>query len=210
MTPTILLADDHVMIAKGLKRLLEFDFGYREVESVTSCNALMRSLQQRTFTHLVTEIGLADGSALDILPTIRNQYPGTKVMVYSGKPSAIYERGLQPFGIAHYLSKGADEQETVKRFRYFLGDLSGSRPQGKTAEESPFACLTVRQLEVMQFLLSGKTGNEIADALYVKSNTISTIKAQIFERTGTRNMMELRELASLYSLFSREDLQQVS
>jgi DNA-binding NarL/FixJ family response regulator len=62
----------------------------------------------------------------------------------------------------------------------------------------------------MQFLLSGKTGNEIADALYVKSNTISTIKAQIFERTGTRNMMELRELASLYSLFSREDLQQVS
>jgi two-component system, NarL family, invasion response regulator UvrY len=200
MTPTILLADVHVMISKGLRKLLELDFGYRDVESVTSCNAVLRTLKKRTFTHLVMDIGLSDGSVLEILPVIKDLYPDTRVMVYSAKPPGIYERGLQRFGVYHYLSKEADEQETIRRFRHFLSELETVKAKEQHGLESPFACLTGRQLEVMHYLLQGKTGNEIAEALNVKSNTVSTIKSQLLERTGTRNMIELTALANLYSL----------
>ena len=200
MTPTILLADDHIMISKGLRKLLELDFGYRDVESVTSCNAVLRFLKKRPFTHLVMDIGLSDGSALEVLPVIKQLYPDTKVMVYSAKPPSVYERGLQRFGVFHYLSKEADEQETIRRFRLFLRDPEQIKAKEQVEVESPFSCLTSRQLEVMHYLLQGKTGNEIAEALNVKSNTISTIKSQLLERTGTKNMIELTALANLYSV----------
>ena len=200
MTPTILLADDHIMISKGLRKLFEIDFGYRDVESVTSCSAVLKLLKKRRHTHLVIDIGLSDGSALEILATIRNLYPHTKIMVYSAKPSGVYERVLQQFGISGYLSKQTDELETIRRFRLFLGDLEDHPAKNTPPKDSPFTSLTARQLEIMHYLLHGRSGIEIAEALNVTQSTVSTIKSQVFERTGTRNVLELTALANLYCM----------
>jgi DNA-binding NarL/FixJ family response regulator len=205
MTPTILLADDHIMISKGLRKLFEIDFGYRDVESVTSCNGVLKLLKKRRHTHLVIDIGLIDGSALEIFGTIRNLYPDTRIMVYSAKPSVVYERALEQFGIFNYLSKETDELETIRRFRQFLAGREEDLPRGGASrdgalKESPFSSLTSRQLEILHYLLHGRSGIEIAEALNVTQSTVSTIKGQVFERTGTKNLMELTTLAGLYSL----------
>jgi DNA-binding NarL/FixJ family response regulator len=199
MIPTILLADDHIMISRALRKLFEIDFGYRDTESVTSCAAVLKMLKKRQFTHLVIDIGLSDGSALEILPVIKDVYPGLKIMVYSAKPSGVYGRGLQKFGVDYYLSKDASELESIRQFRIFLGGLETCRPK-PAPTVSPFSTLTDRQLQVMHYLLNGKSGVEIAEALNVKTSTVSTLKSQLLERTGAKNMMELTALASLYSM----------
>jgi len=75
MQPQILLADDHSMIRKGLKLLLQLHFGFTDVNEVVSCNELMSQLTRKKYTHLVLDIILADGSTLEILPNIRRVYP---------------------------------------------------------------------------------------------------------------------------------------
>lgn len=199
MIPTILLADDHIMISRALRKLFEIDFGYRDIESVTSCAAVFKMLKKRSFTHMVIDIGLTDGSALEILPVIKEVYPELRIMVYSAKPSSIYGRGLQRFGVEYYLSKDASETESIRQFRIFLGGLGDFRPRPAPAA-SPFSTLTDRQLQVMHYLLNGKSGVEIAEALNVRTSTVSTLKGQLLERTGAKNMIELTALASLYRM----------
>lgn len=199
MNPTILLADDHILISKALRKVIEIEFGYRDIDSVTSCSAVLKFLQRSRYTHLVIDIGLSDGSSLDILPAIRDLYPQTMIMVYTAKPFCIYGRILQKAGICHYLSKQADEPETIDYLGYFLGELPERQPVTEVLD-SPFSSLTGRQLEVLRHLLDGRSGMEIAAALQVNSSTISILKNQLFQRTGARNMIELTTLAGLYCL----------
>ena len=201
MEPKILQADVHFMISKGLQKFLEINFGYRDVESVASCSAVLKRLKHRRHSHLVIDIGLSDGSVLEILPVIRSLYPQTKALVYSAKPYCVYERALQKLGIS-YLSKQADEPETISCFRHFLDDIEDQRQN--VAPHSPFSSLTFRQLEVMHYLLKGKSGVEIAGALNVTRSAISILKSQLFERTGTRSMPELTVLATRYGMPENE------
>ena len=110
------------MISKGLKLLFETEFGCHDVDFVTSGTGVLRLLKRRRHTHLVIDIVLADGSALEILPVIKNLYSGVKIMVYSGQPPSVYQRVLEKLGICHCPSKRSDELETIRCFGHFLRD----------------------------------------------------------------------------------------
>jgi two-component system, NarL family, invasion response regulator UvrY len=186
------------MISKGLRRLLEYEFGYTEVFSVTSCNELMKELNKKKHTHLVVDIGLSDGSALEVLPTIQKLYPSLCIMVFSAKSATAYEKALKQYGIYHYLSKEAGENETNQRLRQFFQNEQPARdPAGMGQSNSPFSDFTPRELEILHYMLKGIGTNEIAKALNLKWNTISTVKNRIFEKTTTTNLIELKELATL-------------
>ena len=200
MNPRILIADDHILVSKGLRRWLEHQFGYTEVNCVTSCSEVMQQLHKKIYTHAVLDLGLADGSALEILPAIKNLYPLLKIMILSAQPASIYRRALQQYGIHNYLSKESNEEETSTRLR----DFFQNEPARITIEEdpgsSPFSNLAPREMEVLHYLLQGMRTNVIGDTLNIKWNTVSTIKNRIFEKTETNNIIELRELATMYRL----------
>ena len=102
MAPVILVADDHIMICTALKSIFETHFGYRDVASVRNCSGVLKMLKKGGYTHLVIDIGLTDGSALEILPVIRSLYPYLKIMVYSASPCSFYTRVLQKLDIYHH------------------------------------------------------------------------------------------------------------
>jgi two-component system invasion response regulator UvrY len=201
MTPVILLADDHIMLSKGLRKVLEYEFGYRQIHSVTSCNEILKELNKKIYTHLVLDIGLSDGSALEIIPTITRLYPALNIMVFSAKPAAAYQRALRQYGIHNYLSKDEGEEATMETLRKFFYRESGVKtaPDSVSAE-NPFSLLTARELEILHYVLKGIGSNEIGDALNIKQNTVSTMKSRIFEKTGTANLKELLDLAMIYNV----------
>src|SRR5579864_5226282 len=108
----ILLADDHIMLTKGLRRSIEFEFGYKNINSVTSCREILKELKKKVYTHLIADMGLSDGSVLEILSVIQRLYPGLKIMIFSMKPAAAYAKALKLQGIHGYLSKEQGEEET--------------------------------------------------------------------------------------------------
>src|SRR3984885_7161324 len=200
MQPQILLADDHSMIRKGLKLLLQVHLGFTEVSEVVSCNELMKELSRKKYSHLVLDIILSDGSTLEILPTIRNLYPELRVMVFSMQPAEVYGKALKQYGIDHYLSKTTPEEDTIPLLQRFLQNEQPSRDASLRYPNNPFSALAPRELEILHYVLKGLGTKEIADTLNVKMNTISTVKTRIFEKTLTANLKELIELATLYNV----------
>jgi two-component system invasion response regulator UvrY len=200
MQPQILLADDHSMIRKGLKLLLQLHLGFTEVSEVVSCNELMKELSRKKYSHLVLDIILSDGSALEILPTIRNLYPDLRVMVFSMQPAEVYGKALRQYGIDHYLSKTTPEEDTIRLLQKFLQNEQPSRDSALRYPNNPFSALAPRELEILHYVLKGLGTKEIAETLNVKMNTISTVKNRIFEKTLTANLKELIELATLYNV----------
>jgi len=196
--PSILLADDHLMITKGLRRLLEFDFGYKDVRSVSNCIDLMAELKRKPYTHLVLDIGLSDGSTLEVVPTIKALYTGLNILAYTAKPANIYRRGLRKYGISNFLNKEAEEQETEAAFRHFLAN----EPVNATemGDETPFSDLSGRELEVLPYVLKGMKPKEIGSLLNLERTTVSEFRGRIFKKTGVNDIRELIDLAAMYDI----------
>jgi len=200
MQPKILLADDHSMIRKGIKILCESNLGYKGVEEVANCNQLMKALARKDFTHLVLDINLSDGSSLEILPNIRSLYPSLKITILSMQPADVYDKAMRHLGISHYISKSSPEEETVLLLRKFLQNDSPARMSLEPKDKNPFQGFTRRELEVLHYMIQGVGTNDIAKSLNLKWNTISTVKNRIFEKTNTKNIIELKELANLFQV----------
>ncbi|MEX0636892.1 MAG: response regulator, partial [Ferruginibacter sp.] len=90
MQPEILIADDHSMIRKGLKLLLQIQLGYQQITEVGSCSGLMNELVKKKYSHLILDIILSDGNSLEIIPNIRRVYPDLKILIFSMQPSEVY------------------------------------------------------------------------------------------------------------------------
>lgn len=201
MQPVILLADDHSMIRKGLRSSFRFDLGYSNITEVTSCTELMSQLKKKVYTHLILDINLSDGSSLEVLPNIRRLYPHLQIAVLTMQPAAIFRNVLKKYGIFHFMQKTAPEEDTTRMLGQFLQNEQPARPAtDNDAPSNPFLSLSSREHEVLHYLLKGVSTTEIGEKLNLKQNTISTFKTRIFEKTGTHNLQELAELASVYKI----------
>jgi two-component system invasion response regulator UvrY len=209
MNTKILIAEDHPMTLKGLRLLVEYLAGKTVIREAGSCRQLMKELSANQFSHLILDIMLADGSALEVIPTIRNLYPELEIMVFSGQPAGLYRRALVRYRIGYVLSKGMQEKETLELLRQFLDNeprVAGTvirsefAVRGKREASIPFAGMPAREIDVLQYLLKGWRTSQIAETLNLSVSTISTLKSRIFERTQTSNIKELMDLAMLHQV----------
>ena len=201
MQPFILLADDHSMIRKGLRSSIRFDLGYSNVTEVGSCTELMSQLKKKSYTHLILDINLSDGSSLEILPNIRRLYPQLHIAVLTMQPAVIFRNVLKQYGIYHFMQKTAPEDDTTRMLAQFLQNEQPARPApDNDSPANPFLALSSREHEVLHYLLKGVSTTDIGEKLNLKQNTISTFKTRIFEKTGTRNLQELADLAGVYKI----------
>ena len=190
MQPSILIADDHSMIRKGLKLFMQLNLGYTDIQEAGSCNELMRELVKKKYSHLVVDIILSDGRV----------YPDLHILVFSMQPAEIYGEAVKQFGIHYYLSKSVGEEEMQQGLQRFLHNEVPLRRNGLHLQDNPFTSLAPRELQVLHYVLKGVGTKEIADTLNLKMNTVSTVKTRIYEKTNASNIKELMELATLYNV----------
>ena len=201
MEPTILIADDHSIIRKGLKLYIQLNLNFTNITEVDTCNSLMNELVKKKYTHLVLDLILSDGSTLEVIPNIRRVYPELKIMIFSMQPNEVYGEALKQYGITNYLFKSVGEEEIVENLKKFLRNETFSEKNNMNSYKgSPFTSLAPRELEILHYLLKGIGTKEISETLNLKMNTISTIKTRIFEKTNTGNIKELMQLATLYNV----------
>ncbi|MEI2739256.1 MAG: response regulator transcription factor [Chitinophagaceae bacterium] len=200
MQPKILIADDHSMIRKGLKLNMQLTLGYTDIEEVATCNDLMKELVKKKYTHLILDIILSDGNTLEVIPNIRRVYPDLQILVFSMQPAEIYGEALKQYGINYYLSKSVGDEEIISILQKFLQNETPVRRNNIQHQDNPFSSLAPRELEILHYVLKGSGTKEIAEVLNLKMNTVSTIKARIYEKTNAGNIKELIELATLYNV----------
>jgi two-component system, NarL family, invasion response regulator UvrY len=201
MQASILIADDHSMIRKGLKLFMQLNLGYEDIREVGTCNDLMKELVKKKYTHLILDIILSDGNTLEVIPNIRRVYPELNILIFSMQPAEIYGEAVKQYGIQYYLSKSVGEDDINNFIERFLNNEIPVRKQPLLQnQDNPFVALAPRELEILHYLLKGVGTKEIGETLNLKMNTVSTLKNRIYEKTNAGNIKELMELATLYNV----------
>ncbi len=199
METRVLIADDHSIVRMGLGSLIK-QLNVSIVDKVANCADLMAQLKTETYTHLILDLIMPDGNALEMIENINRLYPDLSILIHSMQPIEVYGKILKKYKVHSYLYKGVSESEIKKHIESFikLEDLAFSKQFDK--DNNPFSSLAVRELEVLHYLLNGYRTKEISTTLGLKMNTISTIKSVIFDKVKAENFTHLLQLAHVHQI----------
>lgn len=190
----VLLADDHSLVRKGFRRLLEDEAGIKVVgEASTGVQAveLARALRPDVIVMDMAMPGLNGTQAtIEILKFL----PGTGVVILSMYEEANYVRNAMNAGARGYLLKNASEVDlaaavrNVARGRKVI-DEKLKRPLDVPQEGEP--TLTPRERQILQLIAEAKSTREIAGLLDLSVNTVAVHRANIMERLRVHKTAEL-------------------
>lgn len=206
--PRILIADDHSIIRVGMKFILESQFINFTIDEVENCRELYIRLEEQPFTHLILDLQLQDCNVMNIFSDLKTRFPELLILIYSMSPEEIFGRRLIQMGATGFLSKQSSENEVIRALNLFLlgRTFTSDKLKQLLLQESantgdsqhPFDNLSEREMAVLNNLLSGKGVKEIASQLNIKSTTVATYKARIFDKMGVNNLIELQNIARIY------------
>jgi DNA-binding NarL/FixJ family response regulator len=205
----ILLADDHVIIRRGLKVLIDNYFGTSEWIETDNTKNIIELIKNNSFTHLVLDMQLQDANIIDILAQVKEINPKTPILIYTMSSEDIFGPRMHNFGISAFVSKQSSEEEVIKAFNQFLDnklyfseylqDVLNNQNNNSKNHKNPLNGLSEREFAVLGYLLQGDSIKDISDKLDLKPTTIATYKGRIFDKLGVNNLIDLRNIADLYN-----------
>lgn len=207
MPYSFLIADDHMIVRRGLQNLLHDQFHASAIAEVSTCRELLQHLEQAEPDLLILDLQMTDGNALDYLERICAEHPKMRVLVYSMRSEKIYAHRVMALGGVGFLSKESGEDEVVRAIRRVLQGLEYRSPatemrilaqEDLTAEGDPFGALSSREIGVMEDMLNGLGVKEIAMRLGVQPTTVATYKVRLFDKLGVSNLLDLQRLVAVH------------
>jgi DNA-binding NarL/FixJ family response regulator len=199
----VLIADDHAVVRRGLKQILLDEFGALEVGEAADAHETLRLAHARDWDLVVLDISMPGRNGLEVLKELKQTRPRLPVLILTTYPEEQYAVRVLKAGAAGYMTKeGAPEHlvEAVRRVtaggRYITPTLADLLVTNlAAADRPPHEALSDREFQVLRLIASGKTVGQIADALSLSPNTVSTYRARILEKTGMKTNAELTHYA---------------
>ena len=199
MTIRVLVCDDHQIVREGIRQILADASDIALVgEAADGAEALARA-RAGGLDVVLLDIAMPQRDGLDVLKQLRAEVPQVPVLILSTYPDRQYAVRCLKLGAAGYLNKSADSEQLVEAIRRAAGGRLFITPAVAellaAALGAPEAALherlSHREYQVFQQLAAGRSVGEIADALHLAPNTVSTYRARILDKTGVRNDVEL-------------------
>lgn len=204
LRPRVLLADDHRMVAEGLRSLLSPEFEL--LDPVEDGRALIAAARAGRPDVIVADITMPQLNGIDALGQLRKDNPQVKVVFLTMHAEVAYARRALEAGAAGFVLKHSAPAELIAAIRaalsgktYITPSLAGEVIQAMRHEPppggDPTAKLTPRQREILQLLAEGRSAKEIAAALGISSRTVEFHKYQTMETLGLHHSAELVHFA---------------
>ncbi|AMV32449.1 Transcriptional regulatory protein DegU [Pirellula sp. SH-Sr6A] len=209
----ILIADDHAILAEGLRRVLEPEF--EVVGLVSNGEDLVSAANQLSPDVIITDITMPVMNGIDAATQLRSQGNSSKLIFLTMHRDVAYARRAMEAGAVGYLLKHSVSAELTTAISVVLqgrtymtpmiaGELLESyrgadQSAGKTAKR-----LTTRQREVLQLVAEGRSAKEVARALGISVRTAEAHKAKILETLELGNTTELVQYAIRNGIISSE------
>jgi DNA-binding NarL/FixJ family response regulator len=197
--PRVLLADDHRIVAEGLKGLLGEEFELAGI--VEDGRAMVKAARELRPDVIVADISMPHLNGIDALALLKQDNPAVRVVFLTMHRDAAYARRALEAGAAGFVLKHAAPAELVLAVRAALQGRTFITPDlaaevfRKKVDEDPVAALTPRQREILQLLAEGKSAKEIAAALDISARTVEFHKYAMMESLGIENSAELIHFA---------------
>jgi two-component system invasion response regulator UvrY len=203
-TVRVLLGDDHKIVREGLKMVLADDPSLQVVAEADTGPGVLAAVQTlqgpQGIDVVLLDIAMPGMDGLDVLQNLRRDWPGLPVLMLSTYPEKQYAVRCIQLGAGGYLNKSTDTDALMGALRRV--SAGGMHISPATAEalaslvspgrtKSGIELLSHREHQVYLLLTQGHTVSEIGAQLSLASNTVSTYRARILEKTGTKNDVEL-------------------
>jgi two-component system, NarL family, invasion response regulator UvrY len=195
----VLIADDHPIVRKGLRQLLEDD-GFA-VEEAASVPATRGAVGQQIPDVLVLDVNMPGGSGLELVAEFTKSHPRLPVLVLSVHPEE--QAGVRAMfaGARGYLSKETAPERLVEAVRKVAGGGRFISPElaealadfvQRPAGDRPLhESLSSRELSVLKLIAAGKGPSEIGELLNLSPKTVSTYRSRILEKMALSSNAEL-------------------
>src|SRR5579864_6883052 len=172
---SVLIADDHAMIRRGLRQYLEQDRSIDTIGEAASGAETLQGLRDGQWDLVILDINMPDGSGIETLRQIRTEHPNARVLVVSGYAENQYAVNVLRAGASGYLAKDEAPEEfmravhTVLAGRRFvsaaLSEMLVSALDEPT-EQPLHASLSQREFQILCKLAVGRSVSEIAQELF--------------------------------------------
>jgi DNA-binding NarL/FixJ family response regulator len=190
----VLLVDDHALVRRGFRRMLEDDPQIEIVAEASDGEEAVHLATKEKPSVIVMDCALPGISGLEATRRIRALLPDAAILMLSMHSEETLVRQALEAGARGYVLKNAMELDLANAIKRVsqgetVLDPQLLRPAALKGERT--AGLTPRELEVLQHIVAGKSNKEIAAALNLSANTVAVHRANIMDALGIHKTAEL-------------------
>jgi two-component system, NarL family, response regulator NreC len=196
----VVLADDHALVRRSLRLLLEREEDVEIVAEASDLSAVMRQVHGRLPHVLVLDLRLPNGSSVETIRRLRAQVPTTEIVVMTMEESPLFAQHAIDAGAIGFVLKDKADSELLTAIRCATqGDeyVSPRVAAGLDALRRAVGGdgLSPRETEVLRLIALGHTSAEIAAKLHLSRRTVETHRARIHRKLGLTTRAELVQFA---------------
>jgi len=191
---SVLLADDHSLVRRGFRRMLEDDEAIEVVGEAANGDEAIEMTRRLRPAVVVMDVAMPGTNGLAATRAIVAEHPAVAVLMLSMHAEATLVRQALDHGARGYVLKNAldlDLAAAVKRVAAGDTVLDPSVNTPATLKGERTQALTPRELEVLQLICSGLSNREIAEKLELSVNTVAVHRANIMHALGVHKTAEL-------------------
>jgi DNA-binding NarL/FixJ family response regulator len=202
----ILLADDHVMVRRGLRLLLDREPDLEVVsEADNGAEAVERAIEDEVDL-VVLDVAMPRMTGLQAADELARRRPDTRVLILSMHEDEEFFFDALRAGASGYVLKSAADQDLVEACRAAMRGEPFLYPKAvqalvrdylEHASDSDASAdpLTAREVEILKLVAEGHTTKEIADMLFISGKTVERHRSNLLEKLGMRDRVDLTRYA---------------
>jgi DNA-binding NarL/FixJ family response regulator len=211
MTIRVLLADDHAIIRDGLRALLQSVPDIEVVDAVgNGRTAVQRAIELKPDV-VIMDIAMPDLNGIEAARILREKFPATRVVMLSMHSDSEYLYRALDAGATGYLLKESAGDEVLSAVRavragqrYLSRTLESleRRSDVRTGRVSPLDSLSVRERQVLQLVVEGRSSAEIARMIHLSPKSVDTYRSRLMKKLGVADVTALVKFAIQHGLTS--------
>lgn len=212
---SVLLVDDHELVRAGIRRILEDIKGIKVVGEAQCGEDAVKWCRSNCADIVLMDMNMSGIGGLEATRKILRVKPEVKVIMLTIHTENPLPAKVMQAGAFGYLSKGAAPQEMISAIRavysgqrYIASDIAQQMALSQLApqSESPFGCLSERELQIMLMITNGSKVTEISEQLNLSPKTVNSYRYRMFSKLNISGDVELTHLAIRHGLCNAEKI----
>lgn len=197
----VFIVDDHTVVIEGIYSLLQREADIEMCGYATTAATCLEYFRTHTVDVILMDISLPDMNGVDLCKLIRKSYPGIMVLALSTFNQSTYVRKMIESGASGYLLKNAGRREiveaihAVKKGKTYFSFEAGLALKNEAQHQSNLPALTKREKEILQCIADGLTNPQIAEKLFISTDTVETHRKNLHSKLNVKNSAMLVRFA---------------
>jgi len=202
-TSRVLIADDHVLIRHGIKKIIQNDSRFEVIGEVSDGKELLSFLETQRADIVILDITMPGISGMEAISLVKQRHPWTKILMLTMHKNKQYFYNAMSAGADGYLLKDDSDKELILALEKVQSGKSYISPymtedfaddvisMYRNEKKTPFQELTKREKEILQLVVKGYTSKKMAEKLNLSQRTVDHHRSNLLRKFNRKNSVDL-------------------